>query len=342
MLQKGRCYIIAEIGGNFTDYETARLLIDQVAECGADAVKLQTYRADTISSKDAMFDQENTGVSSQYEYFKKFELSEELHKKVFDYAKEKGLDCFSTPSHYSDVEMLERLGVQIYKIGADDATNFPLLEKIAKLNKPMILSTGMCTLEEVKEAVNVILCTGNRQLSVLHTVGNYPTSPEEVNLSVIQTYKREFPDLTIGYSDHTRGVFSCICAAVMGAEIVEKHFTYDKNADGPDHMLSATRDELKYMVERIREFEIMRGTGLKLPVGSEILDRALSRKSLISVKPIKKGEIFTESNIDIKRPGSGISPQYIDRFLGCRAARDLETDQLLTWSDLGWTDSQDT
>lgn len=334
MFRRNRCYVIAEIGGNFTDYETGRLLIEQAAECGVDAVKLQTYRADTISSKNALFDQENTGICSQYDYFKKYELSEETHKKIFDYAKQKGLDCFSTPSHYSDVEMLERLGVETYKIGADDITNFPFLRWIAKLNKPIILSTGMCTLEEVKEAVSIILSTGNRKLVILHTVSNYPTSPAEVNLKVIETYKKEFPDLPIGYSDHTLGVFSCIYAAVMGAEIVEKHFTYDKNAEGPDHMLSATKDELKYMIDRIREFEVMRGSGVKAPVGNEIIDRGLSRKSLLVTCPVKEGDIFSENNLDIKRPGTGIEPRYFDQIIGRRAARDLLEDHVLTWSDV--------
>lgn len=334
MFSLDRCYIIAEIGGNFTDYETGKLLIDQAAECGADAVKLQTYRADTISSRDAMFDQENTGVASQYDYFKKFELSEKLHRQIFNYAREKGLDCFSTPSHYSDVEMLERLGQKVYKIGADDATNLPFLAKVANLNKPMILSTGMCTLEEVHEAVNAILGTGNRKLAILHTVGNYPTRPEEVNLKVIETYRKEFPDFVIGYSDHTLGVFSCICAAVMGARMIEKHFTYDKKADGPDHMLSATKDELKYMVDRIREFEVMRGTGMKAPVGNEIKDRKLSRKSLITIRPVKRGECFSKENLDAKRPGTGIAPKYMDVIIGCRAAADLKADQLLSWADI--------
>lgn len=334
MFQRGKCYIIAEIGGNFADYKTGKLLIDQAVECGADAVKLQTYRADTVSSKSAMFDQENTGICSQYDYFKKFELSEGLHRQIFDYAKEKGIDCFSTPSHYSDIELLERLGMEVYKIGADDATNLPFLNKIARLNKPIILSTGMCTLEEVHEAVNTILSTGNRQLAVLHTVGNYPTYPEEVNLKVIDTYKREFPDLVIGYSDHTLGVFSCMCAAILGAEIIEKHFTYDKKADGPDHMLSATKDELKYMIDRIREYEIMRGTGIKAPVGNEIIDRELSRKSLITTCKISKGEHFSKENLDIKRPGTGIEPKYLDRVIGRCAASDLDKDYTLKWSDI--------
>lgn len=334
MFQKGKCYIIAEIGGNFTDYDTARMLIDQAAECGADAVKLQTYRADTLSSKTAMFDQENTGVCSQYDYFKKFELSEELHEKIFSYAKEKGVDCFSTPAHISDVEMLERLDVKAYKIGADDAVNLPFLKEVARIGKPVILSTGMCTLKEVHEAVDAILGTGNRRLAILHTVGNYPTAPEEVNLKVIETFKKEFPDLAIGYSDHTLDVFSCICAAVMGAEIIEKHFTYDKHADGPDHLLSATKEELKYMVDRIREYEIMRGTGVKAPVGNEIIDRELSRKSLMTIAPVKKGERFTKKNVDCKRPGTGIAPHYIDRVIGRCAAKDLDEDEILSWADM--------
>lgn len=334
MFQKNRCYIIAEIGGNFKDYETGKMLVDQAVECGADAVKLQTYRADTVSSKSALFDQENTGICSQYEYFKNFELSEELHRQIFDYARGKGIDCFSTPSHYSDVEMLEKLGMDIYKIGADDATNLPFLKKIAKLNKPIILSTGMCTLAEVHEAVNTILCTGNRQLAILHTVGNYPTYSNEVNLKVIHTYQKEFPDLAIGYSDHTLGVFSCIYAAVLGAKIIEKHFTYDKKADGPDHMLSATKDELKYMVDRIREFEVMRGSGIKAPVGNEVKDRELSRKSLITTCAVHKGDIFSEKNLDIKRPGTGIAPRYLERVLGRCASVNLEEDHTLEWSDV--------
>lgn len=334
MFRKNRCYIIAEIGGNFTDFDTAKLLIDQVAACGADAVKLQTYRADTLSSKTAVFDQENTGVCSQYEYFKKYEISEELHKKIFSYAEEKGLDCFSTPAHRSDVEMLERLNVKAYKIGADDAVNLPLLKEVARIGKPVILSTGMCTLKEVHEAVDAVLSTGNRNLAVLHTVGNYPTAPKEVNLRVIETFKREFPDLVIGYSDHTLDVFSCICAAVMGAEIIEKHFTYDKKADGPDHMLSATKDELNYMIDRIREFEVMRGNGIKAPIGNEIIDRNLSRKSLITISSIKKGERFSKDNVDCKRPGTGIAPQYMEMIVGRRAAKDLAEDQILSWEDI--------
>lgn len=332
-LRNDRCYIVAEIGGNFKDYETAALLIDQAKESGIDAVKLQTYRAETLSSKHAVFDMENTGVASQIEYFKKYEIDETLHKKIYLYAKEKGLDIFSTPSHITDVEMLERLGTDVYKIGADDATNLPFLKEIAELNKPIILSTGMCTIEEIKEAVNTIVSVGNNKLTIMHVVSLYPTAAQYVNLEVIRTLQGEFPQFTIGYSDHTLGVDSCIFAAVMGAQIIEKHFTYDKNADGPDHMLSATLDEMKILVDKIRLYEQMRGNGIKMPVGDEVKNRRNNRKSIICVRNMKKGDLITNEDIDIKRPGSGILPKYKEMLMGKRVNRDIEEDTLLQWSD---------
>lgn len=331
---RNHTYIVAEIGGNFTDYDTAVMLIDQAKESGVDAVKLQTYRANTISSKQAMFDMENTGVVSQTEYFKKFELSEKIHQKVYAYAKEKGLDIFSTPSHMTDVDMLERLHTDVYKIGADDVTNIPFLRNIAKLNKPIMLSTGMSTLEEVKDAVNAILEEGNSEITIMHVVSLYPTAPQYVNLEVIKTLQREFPQFTIGYSDHTLGVDSCIFAAVMGAKVIEKHFTYDKKADGPDHMLSATMDEMKMLVDKVRLYEQMKGNGIKMPMGDEVKNRRNNRKSIVCVHDIKRGEIITEDDIDIKRPGFGILPQYRDMLIGKKATRDIEADTLLQWADV--------
>lgn len=331
--EKDNVYIIAEIGGNFTDYEVAVKLIDQAKESGADAVKLQTYTAETISSKHAMFDMENTGVVSQTEYFKKFELTEELHEKVYAYAKKKGLDIFSTPSHITDVEMLERLETDIYKIGADDVTNLPFLKKVARLNKPIMLSTGMCTLEEVKDAVNAILEEGNDDIIIMHVVSLYPTAPQYVNLEAIKTLQREFPQFVIGYSDHTLGVDSCIFAAVMGAKVIEKHFTYDKNADGPDHMLSATAEEMKVLVEKVRLYEKMRGNGIKKPMGDEVKNRRNNRKSIVCVRDLKKGDVISEGDIDIKRPGNGIPPKYFDLIIGKKMARDIAEDTVLQWSD---------
>lgn len=332
--KQDKVYIVAEIGGNFTDYDTAKLLIDQAKESGADAVKLQTYQARTLASKKAMFDMENTGVESQEEYFKKYELDETLHIQIFDYAKKVGIDIFSTPSHITDVNMLERIGVDVYKIGADDLTNIPFLQKVARLNKPIMLSTGMGTLQEVRDAVNAIVEEGNDKISIMHVVSLYPTAAQYVNLNVIKTLKKEFPEYAIGYSDHTLGVDSCLFAAVLGAEIIEKHFTYDKKAEGPDHMLSATKEELKYLVDKIRLYEMMCGTGIKMPVGDEVKNKKNNRKSLIVTKKIAEGELLTEENVDIMRPGTGIAPKHLELVLGKRASHNLEEDRILQWSDL--------
>lgn len=335
MFQKnGKCYIVAEIGGNFTDLATAKLLIDQAAECGVDAVKLQTYRANTIASRNTMFDMENTGVVSQVEYFKKFEIDEEMHRQVFEYARGKGLDIFSTPSHITDVELLEKFNPDVHKIGADDLTNLPFLKEVARTGRPIMLSTGMGTIEEVREAVSAIVEEGNRNIIIMHVVSLYPTAPEFVNLEAIKTLQREFPQYVIGYSDHTLSVDSCIFAAVMGAKVIEKHFTYDKQADGPDHMLSATKEEMKELVDKIRLFETMQGDGIKGPEGAEIKNRKNNRKSVIIAKDVKCGEVLTEDKLAIKRPGTGIKPKYLEMVIGRKAARDMEEDTILQWQDI--------
>ena len=329
-----RCYIIGEIGGNFTTLEEAKRLIDSAARADVDAVKLQTYRADTLASRRAMFDMENTGVTSQYELFRRYEISEELHREVFAYAESKGLDCFSTPSHQSDVVMLERLGVGAYKIGSDDGYNLPFLRYVAQVGKPVFLSTGMCTLEEVRESVHAILDTGKVKLTLLHAVTNYPTHPESVNLRAMQTLMREFPELDVGYSDHTLGPVACICAAALGARVLEKHFTWDTHADGPDHMLSADPAEMKLIVDAVRQFERMRGDGVKRPAPSEAVTRRNNRKSVVLEHAIRAGERLTAGHLAVKRPGYGIPPKHLDELVGRSVHRDLEADDVLTWEDL--------
>jgi len=331
---KNKCYIIAEIGGNFTTFEQAKILIDEAEKCGVDAVKMQTYRADTVSSKKAMFDMENTGFVSQYDLFKKYEINETLHKKVFDYIESKGLDWFSTPSHESDVDMLENLNSGLYKIGSDDAVNIPFLKYVAKLNKPIMLSTGMCTMQEVRESVNTILEEGNDKIILLHAITSYPTHPESVNLLVLRSLMREFPGLDIGYSDHTIGTTACICAAAMGAMVVEKHFTYDKKADGPDHKISSDPEEMKEIVDKIREFEIMKGNGIKRPMECEKITRINNRKSIVVIKDIRKDETIQKENIAIKRPGYGIAPKYYDQVIGRVAKKNLKIEEVLTWNDI--------
>jgi sialic acid synthase SpsE len=329
-----RCYIIAEIGGNFTRFDEARALIDAAAGAGVNAVKLQTYKADTVASRKAVFDMENTGLVSQHELFKKYEIDLDLHKAVFDYAERRGLDWFSTPSHESDVDMLEALGVGAHKIGSDDAVNIPFLRSAARTRKPIFLSTGMCTMEEVRESVAAIRGEGVQQLILLHTVTSYPTHPEHVNLGAMLAMMREFPDLAVGYSDHTIGTTACICATAMGARVIEKHFTWDKNAPGPDHMLSADPDEMKTIVDAIRSFELMRGDGAKHPAASEATTRINNRKSIVMARPAGVGEPLTANHLAIKRPGYGIAPKHLEEVIGRRPRQALQADDVLTWEAL--------
>jgi N,N'-diacetyllegionaminate synthase len=329
-----RCYIIAEIGGNFNTFDQAKKLVDAAASCNVDAIKLQTYRADTLASSKAIFDMENTGVTSQYVLFKKYEVDEELHRKVFSYASQKGLDWFSTPSHESDVDMLERLGVGAYKIGSDDAVNLPFLRYIARLGKPIILSTGMCTLEEVRESVSAILGEGNEKLILLHAITSYPTHAPSVNLAAMQTMMQAFPQLDIGYSDHTLSPLACFAAAVMGARVLEKHFTYDKGAEGPDHRLSADPAEMRWLVEAVRTFEEMRGSGIKCPSVSEKTTRINNRKSVVLKRAVEGGQRLTSEHLAIKRPGYGIAPKDLEKVIGRCVLKAMDADAVLTWDDL--------
>lgn len=332
--REDRCYIIAEIGGNFTTYEQAVWLVDAAAECGVDAVKLQTYRAETLSSRQAIFDMENTGVTSQFDLFRKYEVSEALHRDVFKYAETKGLDWFSSPSHATDVDLLEQCSVGAHKIGSDDAVNLPFLRHVARTGKPLLLSTGMCTLEEVHESVAAILAEGNEKLILLHAITSYPTHAEHVNLAAMQSMMQAFPQLDVGYSDHTLSPIACLCAVAMGARVVEKHFTYDKTADGPDHRLSADPAEMKWLVDAVRNFEIMRGSGIKRPADSEQTTRRNNRKSVVLNRSVKAGDRLTEQDIAVKRPGYGIAPKYFEQIAGRTVATDLDNDTVLTWNDL--------
>lgn len=333
-LKDKTCYFIAEIGGNFTTYEEAVKLIDGAHYAGVDAVKIQTFKAETICSKDAYFDMEYTGKISQFEYFKKYEIDKELHSRIFNYAQNKGLDWFSTPSHQDDVDMLSSLGVKCYKVGADDATNVPFLKYMAKTNLPIILSTGMCTINEVDEAVSAIEEEGNNKIIILHTVSGYPTHPENINLNVLITLKQKYPHYCIGFSDHSLNTLAALAAATMGANVIERHFTLDKNGDGPDHKLSSTPDEMKELIDNVRLIETMKGSFIKMPFGPEILNRVNNRKSIVAIKNIKKGELLSPENISVKRPGIGIQPKDIQQILGKSAKINIDEDILISWKDV--------
>ena len=327
-------YIIAEIGGNFTTFEDAKRLIDAAAECGVDAVKLQTYRAETIASRAAVFDMENTGVASQFEIFRKYEIGAELHAATFAYAASKQLDWFSTPSHATDVDLLEKCGVGAHKIGSDDAANLPFLRYVARTGKPIILSTGMCTMSEVREAVDAIVGEGNERLMLLHAITSYPTHGENVNLRAMQTIMREFPQLDVGYSDHTLTPVAALCAVAMGARIIERHFTLDKQADGPDHRLSSDPQEMKWLVEAVRAFERMRGSGVKRPADSEATTRINNRKSIVLSNDLPAGHRLRSGDLAVKRPGTGIAPKNIDQIVGRTLLAEMKADSVLRWDDL--------
>ncbi len=332
-MKKKKCFIIAEIGGNFTNFLQAKKLIDLAIKAGVDAVKLQTFNADTLASKKAMFDMKNTGKVSQYDLFKKYEIDEKLHKKIFSYCKSKKIECFSTPAHPYDVDLLEKFKVNYHKIGSDDAINTPLLKYVAKTKKKIILSTGMCNLEEIRSSVKTIL-KHNNKLSILHCVSDYPASKKEVNLSAIKSLKKEFPNLKIGFSDHTIGPLASLCAVVLGADIIEKHFTYNKKLEGPDHMLSLDFNEMKWLVDSIRDFEIMKGNGKKIPTNSEKKNAKNNRKSVVAIKNISKNEKFSLNNLGVKRPGNGLKPELIYKILNKKSKSNIKYDDIIKWSDV--------
>ena len=325
-------YVISEIGVNFKTFEEGKRLIDESVKAGADCVKIQTFKADKVANKSAMFNLPKIGKVSQFKVFKELELSDEVQKKLFDYAKKKKIVFFSTPADKDDVDFLESLGMKIYKIGSDDATNVPLLEYVAKLDKPTIVSTGMCNISEVKKITKIFSSCGNNKLVLLHCVTKYPTDPEYVNLKAIDTMKKKF-NIPIGYSDHSIGIEVCKAAIALGANIIEKHVTMDTKQSGPDHILSATPTELQDLVNFSTVFYKSLGNGMKVPAVCEKFNRKESRKSIVASKNMPKGIKITDEMIVIKRPGYGIEPENFKKILGKKTRVNIKKDQVLRWSD---------
>ena len=330
-------FIIAEAGVNHNGkLDLAMELVEAAAQSGADAVKFQTFKAEKLvtgSAKMADYQVKNTGKStSQYEMLKKLELSYEFHRELKAYAEEKGLIFMSTPFDDESLEFLFELGIQTFKAGSGDLTNLPFLEKIAQKELPVIISTGMADLTESKEAVEAILATGNSDLIVLHCTTNYPCPLEEVNLSAMQTLATEL-DVMVGYSDHTVGILVPQLAVAAGARVIEKHFTLNKQMDGPDHQASLEPDELKEMVDRIRIVEQIMGTGEKVPNPSELKIKEAARKSIAAVQFIPEGAILSEVMFTIKRPGTGLPPKRLKELIGKKAMRDIAMDELIQEHD---------
>lgn len=326
-------YIIAEAGVNHNgSLEIAKLMVDSAKESGVDCIKFQTFVSKNIVSKNAVkaeYQKQHTDSNeNQLDMLKKLELSFDEFIEISKYCENKEIEFLSTGFDFDSVDFLNCLGMEKWKIPSGDITNLPYLIKIANLNKPVILSTGMSTLEDVSVALNVLKENGSGEITVLHCTTEYPTPYEDVNLTAMNTIKNEF-EVPVGYSDHTKGIEIPIAAVAIGATVIEKHFTLDRNMEGPDHKASLEPDELKAMVTAIRNVEKAIGTGVKIPVQSEKKNIAIARKSIIANCNIKKGETFTEENLTVKRPGNGINPMKWFEVIGKPAIRDFEEDELI-------------
>lgn len=328
-----KVFVIAEAGVNHNgDITLAKQLVDVAVVAGADAVKFQTFKAEKLVCKNAEkadYQKETTNqAESQLEMLKKLELTEEMHNQLIDYCKEKGILFLSTPFDVDSVDYLIELGIEIIKIPSGEITNYPYLRKIAQTGKKVILSTGMSSLEEVREAVAVLEEYGNKDVAVLHCNTEYPTPFEDVNLKAMLTMRDEL-GIEVGYSDHTPGIEIPIAAVAMGAQIIEKHFTLDKTMDGPDHKASLEPHELKAMISAIRNVESALGTGVKKPSNSEQRNIGIVRKSIVAKNEIKKGEVFSEENLVTKRPGTGVSPMKWNEIIGTVAGKNYKEDDLI-------------
>lgn len=324
-------FIIAEAGVNHNgSLDNAKRMVECAAEAGADAIKFQTFKAETLVCKNAQkaeYQKEATGnEESQFEMLKKLELTEEEYEELKRYCGEKHIMFLSTPFDLDSLRYLNEIGIEIIKIPSGEITNYPYLREIGKLRKPIIMSTGMSTMAEVEEAVEVLQMNGAKDITLLHCNTQYPTPYGDVNLRAMLALKDKF-HTEVGYSDHTLGIEVPIAATAMGATVIEKHFTLDRGMEGPDHKASLEPDELKCMIQSIRNVEQAMGTGIKEPTNSEYKNILVARKSIVARKQIQAGEIFTEENITTKRPGDGMSPMRWNEVIGKTASREYGVDE---------------
>ena len=338
-------YLIAEMGVNFYDtakvkgitpLEAAKLYIDAAASAGIDCVKFQSYKAGTIVSKNspAYWDTSKEPTKTQYELFLKFDsFGEKEYQELCDYTHSKEMDFTSTPFDYASADYLFNM-VDFYKISSSDITNIPFIKHIGSKGKPVMLSVGASYISEVDEALRALRDSGCRDIAVLHCVLSYPTKPENANLRVIQTLKRIYPELKIGFSDHVppdKNMITLTAAYMMGAEIIEKHFTLDKTLTGNDHYHAGDPEDFRKAVSNFRLVDTVLGSGDKIVLDCEIIPRREARRSLVLTRNMRKGEIVAPDCITAKRPGTGISPKYASIVTGRKVTRDLAEDTILTW-----------
>lgn len=345
MKKTNKLYLIAEMGVNFYDtakqlnitpLEAAKLYIDKAAEAGIDCAKFQSYKANTIVSKNspAYWDTTKEATKTQYELFQKFDsFGEAEYKELCDYTHSKGMDFTSTPFDYASADYLYNM-VDFYKISSSDLSNIPFIKHIAAKGKPMVVSVGAAYLSEVDEAIRAMKEVGNNDICILHCVLSYPTDPKNANLKIIKTLKEVFPDVKVGFSDHVAPdptMMTLATAYLLGSEVIEKHFTLDKTLTGNDHYHSGDPEDFKKARANFEMIDKVLGQPEKTVLECEIVPRREARRSLVLTRSMKAGEKITENDIMPKRPGTGISPKYTDIVLGREVKRDLEEDTVLTW-----------
>ncbi len=325
-------YIIAEAGVNHNgSFELACKLVDEAKKAGVDCIKFQTFKAEKLvshSAKKAEYQKRETGDSSQQDMLKQLELSFDEFLQLKAYCDKVGIAFLSTPFDFDSLAFLDTVDMPFWKIPSGEVTNYPYLIALAKTKKPIVMSTGMCTKEEIGQAVAVLKENGAGEIKLLHCNTEYPTPFEDVNLTAMEDIRKTF-GVEVGYSDHTKGIEIPVAAAALGATVIEKHFTLDKNMEGPDHKASLEPWELAAMVRAIHNIEKALGDGVKRPSKSEEKNKPIARKSIVAQKPIAKGEPLTADNLTVKRPGEGISPMQWENVLGRKAIRDFEPDELI-------------
>jgi N,N'-diacetyllegionaminate synthase len=335
MAENNQILIIAEAGVSHNgDITMAKRLIDVAADSGADFVKFQTFKAEalvTASAEKAAYQKSITDmVESQFQMLRKLELDRSAHEELIEYCDMKGIRFLSTAFDHDSIDLLAELDISLYKIPSGEITNLPYLRHVGRMGKPVIMSTGMATMEEVRAAMKVLLEAGlsKKDLTILHCNTEYPTPLEDVNLTAMLAIRDEL-GVKVGYSDHTVGIEIPVAATALGACVIEKHFTLDRTLPGPDHAASLEPEELKHMVSAIRKIEKAMGDGIKKPSPSEEKNLPVVRKSIVAGRPIRKGELFTEENLMVKRPGRGLSPMEWDRMIGKEADREYQKDDFI-------------
>lgn len=336
-------FIVAELGLNHNGkISLAKKMINEAKRAGADAIKLQSFiTEDFVGDKKLSYTYRSQGkevTEPQYKMFKRAELSQKEQKELFDYAKKIGIIAFSTPqdNSYKSIDFLcsKAINVPAIKIGSDDLTNLPMLAYYAKKHKPMIISTGMATMDEIENAVKTIKAQGNNNIIILKCTSLYPTPPKEANLNQIKILQKKFSNCLIGFSDHTQGAGAASIAATMGAVLIEKHFTLDKNLPGPDHWFAADPKELALLVKQVKEAKIMLGSSKLILSPGEKEIKKIARRSIMAAKTVKKGEKITAEDLECKRPGTGLPPKFLSKIIGKIAKKDYQKGKIFAKIDL--------